>query len=234
MISAMLQYIQRSPDCFHAVEELRQRLLREGYTELRPGRWQLTAGGKYFTTKNGASMMAFRLPQEAPAGFLLTASHSDSPCFRLRDHAELTGEYIRLSAERYGGMINDSWLDRPLSVAGRVLVRREGGLEARLVDLKRDVALIPRVAIHLNRRPTAGSSTTRPVIWWPCMPPEPAAAASIGRWPERRTAPRRTWQPGIWCCTTTSRGPSGGRRASSCRPPGWTTWPVCLPAPRAF
>ena len=98
MISAMLQYIQRSPDCFHAVEELRQRLLREGYTELRPGRWQLTAGGKYFTTKNGSSMMAFRLPQEAPAGFLLTASHSDSPCFRLRDHAELTGEYIRLSA----------------------------------------------------------------------------------------------------------------------------------------
>ena len=61
MISAMLQYIQRSPDCFHAVEELRQRLLREGYTELRPGRWQLTAGGKYFTTKNGSSMMAFRL-----------------------------------------------------------------------------------------------------------------------------------------------------------------------------
>ena len=130
MISAMLQYIQRSPDCFHAVEELRQRLLREGYTELRPGRWQLTAGGKYFTTKNGSSLMAFRIPQEAPAGFLLTASHSDSPCFRLRDHAELTGEYIRLSAERYGGMINDSWLDRPLSVAGRVLVRREGGLEA--------------------------------------------------------------------------------------------------------
>lgn len=79
MISAMLQYIQRSPDCFHAVEELRQRLLREGYTELRPGRWQLTAGGKYFTTKNGSSLMAFRLPQEAPAGFLLTASHSDSP-----------------------------------------------------------------------------------------------------------------------------------------------------------
>ena len=72
MISAMLQYIQRSPDCFHAVEELRQRLLREGYTELRPGRWQLTAGGKYFTTKNGSSMMAFRLPQEAPAGFLPT------------------------------------------------------------------------------------------------------------------------------------------------------------------
>ena len=155
MISAMLQYIQRSPDCFHAVEELRQRLLREGYTE-RPGRWQLTAGGKYFTTKNGSSLMAFRIPQEAPAGFLLTASHSDSPCFRLRDHAELTGNISACPPKRYGGMINDSWLDRPLSVAGRVLVRREGGLEARLVDLKRDVALIPRVAIHLNRETNSG------------------------------------------------------------------------------
>ena len=68
MISAMLQYIQRSPDCFHAVEELRQRLLREGYTELRPGQWQLTAGGKYFTTKNGSSLMAFRLPLFPSAG----------------------------------------------------------------------------------------------------------------------------------------------------------------------
>ena len=151
MISSMLQYIQKSPDCFHAVENLRQRLLSEGYTQLTAGEWTLTPGGKYFVTKNGSSLMAFRVPQGRPTGFVLTASHSDSPCFRLRDHTELAGEFVRLSAERYGGMINDSWLDRPLSVAGRVLVRREGGLEARLVDLKRDVALIPRVAIHLNR-----------------------------------------------------------------------------------
>lgn len=77
------------------------------------------------------------MPQGAPTGFVLTASHSDSPCFRLRDHAELAGEFVRLSAERYGGMINDCWLDRPLSAAGRVLVRRDNGLETRLVDLKR-------------------------------------------------------------------------------------------------
>lgn len=95
--------------------------------------------------------MAFRVPQDRPTGFVLTASHSDSPCFRLRDHAELAGEFVRLSAERYGGMINDCWLDRPLSVAGRVLVRRENGLDMRLVDMKKDMALIPRVAIHLNR-----------------------------------------------------------------------------------
>ena len=151
MISSMLQYIQKSPDCFHAVENLRQRLLSEGYTQLTAGEWTLTPGGKYFVTKNGSSLMAFRVPQDRPTGFVLTASHSDSPCFRLRDHAELTGEFVRLSAERYGGMINDCWLDRPLSVAGRVLVRRENGLDMRLVDMKKDMALIPRVAIHLNR-----------------------------------------------------------------------------------
>ena len=151
MISSMLQYIQKSPDCFHAVENLRQRLLSEGYTQLTAGEWTLTPGGKYFVTKNGSSLMAFRVPQDRPTGFVLTASHSDSPCFRLRDHAELAGEFVRLSAERYGGMINDCWLDRPLSVAGRVLVRRENGLDMRLVDMKKDMALIPRVAIHLNR-----------------------------------------------------------------------------------
>ena len=151
MISSMLQYIQKSPDCFHAVKNLRQRLLSEGYTQLTAGEWTLTPGGKYFVTKNGSSLMAFRVPQDRPTGFVLTASHSDSPCFRLRDHAELAGEFVRLSAERYGGMINDCWLDRPLSVAGRVLVRRENGLDMRLVDMKKDMALIPRVAIHLNR-----------------------------------------------------------------------------------
>ena len=151
MISSMLQYIQKSPDCFHAVENLRQRLMGEGYTQLTAGEWSLTPGGKYFITKNGSSLLAFRVPQGAPTGFVLTASHSDSPCFRLRDHAELAGEFVRLSAERYGGMINDCWLDRPLSAAGRVLVRRDNGLETRLVDLKKDMALIPRVAIHLNR-----------------------------------------------------------------------------------
>ena len=165
MISSMLQYIQKSPDCFHAVKNLRQRLLSEGYTQLTAGEWTLTPGGKYFVTKNGSSLMAFRVPQDRPTGFVLTASHSDSPCFRLRDHAELAGEFVRLSAERYGGMINDCWLDRPLSVAGRVLVRRENGLDMRLVDMKKDMALIPRVAIHLNRDGNNERTTTlRPAL----------------------------------------------------------------------
>ena len=81
----------------------------------------------------------------------MTAAHSDSPCFRLRDHADLKGAYARLSVERYGGMINACWLDRPLSIAGRVLVRSGNRIETRLVDFEKPMVLIPNVAIHLNR-----------------------------------------------------------------------------------
>ena len=224
MISSMLQYIQKSPDCFHAVENLRQRLLSEGYTQLTAGEWTLTPGGKYFVTKNGSSLMAFRVPQDRPTGFVLTASHSDSPCFRLRDHAELTGEFVRLSAERYGGMINDCWLDRPLSVAGRVLVRRENGLDMRLVDMKKDMALIPRVAIHLNRDGNNGTKYN---------PAQDLVALYAGGEPPPPGASRRTSWPGTCSCITTSPAPSGARQGSSCPPPGWTTWPACSPAPKA-
>ena len=151
MIHSMLDYINRSPDCFHAVENLRLRLLDEGYQQLREGKWQLVRGGKYFAMRNGSSLIAFRVPEEPFTGFMISAAHSDSPCFRLRDHAELKGEYIRLSAERYGGMIQPSWLDRPLSVAGRVLVRQGSAICTKLVDMKKDMALIPHVAVHINR-----------------------------------------------------------------------------------
>ena len=151
MLHSMLHYIQKSPDCFHAVHTLAQMLEAEGYVCLPEGGWELEVGGKYYTVRSGSSLIAFRVPAETPKGFLLTGSHSDSPCFRLRDHAELTGAYTRLSVERYGGMINACWLDRPLSVAGRVLVKQGSRIETRLVDLEKDTVLIPNVAIHLNR-----------------------------------------------------------------------------------
>lgn len=151
MVHSMLSYIRKSPDCFHAVRTLEQLLQAEGYTGLPEGGWQLEPGGKYYTVRGGSSLIAFRVPRETPVGFMMTAAHSDSPCFRIRDHAELTGSYTRLSCERYGGMLNAAWLDRPLSVAGRVLVRTETGVESCLVDLEQDCVLIPNVAIHLNR-----------------------------------------------------------------------------------
>ena len=156
MIKELLSFIHESPVCFLAVRNLRDRLEEEGYRELSSGEWNLTAGGRYFMTRNGSSLIAFRIPEEKPAGFVLSAAHSDSPCLRIRDTAELKGPYIRLETERYGGLINASFVDRPLSVAGRVLVRDRQGLSVRLVDLKKDMALIPNLAIHMNRNMNDG------------------------------------------------------------------------------
>ncbi|MBQ6075875.1 MAG: M18 family aminopeptidase [Lachnospiraceae bacterium] len=151
MIKEMLQFIQQSPVCFHAVENVRTRLEQDGFVALPGSDWELVPGGKYYITRNGSSLIAFKVPHGTVKGFVISASHSDSPCLKIRDHAELKGPVIRLETERYGGMINPSWVDRPLSVAGRVLVRREDGLVSRLVDLKKDCALIPNLAIHMQK-----------------------------------------------------------------------------------
>ena len=156
MLNSMLHYIKKSPTCFHAVVSLEQILLENGYSRLPEGGWELVPGGKYYTTRSGSSLIAFRVPAEAPTGFMLTASHTDSPCFRVRDHADLPGTYARLSVERYGGMLNAPWADRPLSIAGRVLVRSGSRVETRLVDFEKPMVLIPNLAIHLNREANNG------------------------------------------------------------------------------
>ncbi len=156
MVQSMLRYIQKSPTCFHAVDTLTQMLREQGYVPVGEGEVSLQPGGKYYTTRNGSSLIAFRVPEQKPAGFLLTGTHSDSPCFRVRDTAERTGTYTRLSVEPYGGLLHATWVDRPLSVAGRVLVRREDRVESVLVDFCRDTVLIPNLAIHLNREANNG------------------------------------------------------------------------------
>ena len=156
MVTSLLHDLKLSPTAFHAVDTLRRKLLENGYQPLRRGE-AMVPGGKYFVTPHGSSLLAFRLPQNTPTGFMITASHADSPCFRIRDKAELTGgDCVRLSAERYGGMLNDSWLDRPLSIAGRVTLRAEGGVRTALVDFRKDMVVIPRLAIHMNREANNG------------------------------------------------------------------------------
>ena len=151
MIRKMLSFIHESPVNFFAVENVKNRLEEEGFAELPSSEWELRAGGKYYMTRNGSSLIAFRIPEGEPKGFVISASHSDSPCLKIRDHAELAGPYVRLEAERYGGMINASWVDRPLSIAGRILVRKDGGLKVLLVNLRKDCAVIPNTAPHLMR-----------------------------------------------------------------------------------
>ncbi len=150
-IKDLFEFIKASPSAFHTVSTVRDTLLREGYTELLEfDRWELCDGGKYFVTRNGTSLIAFRTVSR-PNGFMIAASHTDSPTFRVKLGGENNGAYSRLDVEKYGGMIYYTWLDRPLSVAGRVVVSTDNGVESRLVNLDSDLVSIPSVAIHLNR-----------------------------------------------------------------------------------
>ena len=151
-INEFLSFVKKCPSAFHTVDTVRARLLSEGYNELFLGdEWELSDGEKYFVTKNLSSIVAFRY-KSGIEGFTVTASHSDFPSFRVKPSgAENGGKYTRLSTERYGGMINYSWFDRPLSVAGRVVVKERDNLVEKLVDIDRDLLVIPSVAIHMNR-----------------------------------------------------------------------------------
>lgn len=154
---ALMRFLDGSPSVYHAVENLTSELKNAGYVRLTEAEtWELAPGGKYYLTRGGSSVLAFRVPQTAPKGFLMSASHSDRPCFKLKENGEQVGTYTRLSVEKYGGMLMASWLDRPLSVAGRVMVETEDGVEARLVNIDRDLMMIPNVAIHMNRQANEG------------------------------------------------------------------------------
>ena len=169
-INDLMNYLDGAHSVFHAVEGLRQLLEDNGYTRLQESsRWQLQPGGKYYMTRGGASIMAFRIPNTAPTGFLMSASHADRPTFKVKENGELAGKYTRLAVERYGGMLLSTWLDRPLSIAGRVLVETETGMETKLVDIDRDLLLIPNVAIHMNRKANDGYSWNPAVDLLPLM-----------------------------------------------------------------
>lgn len=155
----LLTFIAQSPSRYHAVANLCRELEAAGYVRLAEGKpWTLTPGQKYFVTRNGSALLAFRLPEEGFTGFMISASHSDAPTFRLKESPEMAGPdgYIRLNTEGYGGMLCAPWLDRPLTVAGRVLVQTADAIESRLVYLDRDLLLIPSVAIHMDREANSG------------------------------------------------------------------------------
>ena len=152
----LLRFLEKSPSCFHAVKNLGEMLEKKGFAKLREDeRWALEDGKGYFVVRNDSSMIAFRYKKGFP-GFNIAASHSDSPSFKIKEKGELAGEFVRLNTEKYGGMICSTWLDRPLSVAGRVTVAAEDGVETRLLNIDRDLLMIPSVAIHMNRAANDG------------------------------------------------------------------------------
>ena len=150
----LFSFIESSPTAFHAIETMRCRLDTEGYQPLLEGSdWNLQAGGKYYVIRNGSSIIAFRIPTAEWKGFQIMASHSDSPMFKIKENPEMEaeGHYVKLNVEKYGGMLCAPWFDRPLSVAGRLVVKEGNQIVTKLVDVKKDLVMIPSLAIHMNR-----------------------------------------------------------------------------------
>lgn len=156
-IRALCDFLDASHSLYHARSYLEEILEQQGYSRLSEGSaWTLVPGGKYYVCRGGSAVLAFRIPEQKAAGFLISAAHTDRPTFKLKENGELEGAYPRLAVERYGGQILAPWLDRPLSLAGRVLVETPEGAQVKLVDIDKDLLLIPNVAIHMNRQVNDG------------------------------------------------------------------------------
>ena len=157
----LAQFLEGSPSCFHAIENMKNILSEEHFEQLQENRkWHVQPGGRYFATRNSSSLIAFTVPEHGFKGMRIIASHGDSPTFKIKENPELETDshYIRLNVERYGGMLCAPWFDRPLSVAGRVIVKDpdSGTFVSRLVNIDRDLVLIPNLAIHMNREANNG------------------------------------------------------------------------------
>ena len=164
----LIDFIYESPTAFHAVDSIKKMLLNCGFMELREeDSWSLQKSGRYFFTKNQSALIAFvvgtgELEKE---GFRIIGTHTDSPGFRVKPNAdmEVEGSYVKLNTEVYGGPIINTWLDRPLSLAGRVTLKSKDPFcpEVRLLNIEKPILVIPNLAIHMNRNVNSGVELNR-------------------------------------------------------------------------
>ena len=152
MNQELIRFIERSPSPFHAVQEVSSLLKENGFVRLYEGKkWNLERGTGYYVVRNDSSLIAFVI---GPGGdtFRIAASHTDFPTFRIKQKPELPGpdSYLRINVEAYGGITDSSWLDRPLGIAGRVLVRDGSAIESRLIAPDADLLMIPSLCYHFN------------------------------------------------------------------------------------
>lgn len=157
----LLNFIRKSPSCYHVIDNVGKMLETSGFIHIyEEDFWRLESGGKYYVTRGESSLIAFTMPKEEITGFQIIASHSDSPTFKLKENGEIEIDkaYVKLNVEKYGGMIMSTWMDRPLSLAGRIMIETEKRIESRLINLNRDLLIIPSLAIHMNRNINDGYS----------------------------------------------------------------------------
>ncbi len=157
----LITFIDNSPTVFHSVTEIENRLVNGGFSPLNESdKWNIKNGGKYFVSRNNSSIVAFVLGRKKvwESGFRIVGAHTDSPSLKIKTNgASIKGGILRVSVEPYGGGINSTWLDRNLSIAGRIVIENKSGEnESVFVDFKDPVAFVPNQAIHMNREVNKG------------------------------------------------------------------------------
>lgn len=160
----LIEFLNKSSSNFHAVSIMKEELLDAGFIELNTNEiWDLKENHKYFTITNGTAIIAFDLNDWTnDAGFKIVASHTDAPNFKVKPNAiKVKNGYVTVNTEAYGGLIDYTWFDRPLKLAGRVIVEKDGMLEVKLFDSKKSIGIIPSLAIHMNRKVNENNSFNR-------------------------------------------------------------------------
>lgn len=166
------EFINAGVTAFQAVAEIKKTLIENGFEELQEGqRWNCKSHGRYFTTRNLSSIIAFSIGENTEnLSFNICASHSDVCTFKIKPQCQIDKNgYIQLNTEGYGGMLCSTWMDRPLSIAGRAMVVENGRIKETLFDFKKPCALIPNVAIHMNRQANDGMTFNKQVDMLPMM-----------------------------------------------------------------
>lgn len=146
----LLDFIEKSPTAFHAASNLEEMLKKQGFITLSESqKWDLNPGCGYYFTRNSSSVVAFRIPKNVTdISYHITAAHLDSPALKLKPNFTLeSGRYLKLNTEVYGGPILNTWMDRPLNIAGRVIVK-DKGLKTKLISFDKPMAIIPNCSIH--------------------------------------------------------------------------------------
>ena len=174
-IENLISFIKQSTTPYHAVQAMAQQLVQAGFNELDESQsWQLIPGGKYYTTRNDSSIVAWQMPASKTveeSGFRMIGAHTDSPCLKVKPNPEIfTNGYLQLGVQVYGGVLLAPWFDRDLSLAGRVsFLDEDGDVRSHLIDLKKAIAIVPNLAIHLNREANSGQNINPQTMMAPIL-----------------------------------------------------------------
>lgn len=168
----LINFIDNSPNAYYCINNIKNILLDNEFEQLYENEvWKLNNNKKYFVIRNDSSLIAFKTTNKVEnTGFNLVATHTDSPSFSIKSNADIfENQYLKLNVDKYGGVINYSWLDRPLSLAGRIITLNNGVYEKRLINIDKDLLVIPSQAIHINREVNVKNELNNQIDMLPIM-----------------------------------------------------------------